>query len=256
MNQIKDQQKKKMSKVRAILDIFFFLLMVLVLIPQSTGIPIHEWASFIILLPFFLHLIINWNWISTNSTKLVKGQLKKTTFDYFFNWVLYFFMITVTVSGIVISEAALPVFGIHFKPDNFWSVIHNVSATLFMVLLGVHLALHWKWIKGAIRKLKIKSDFHHLTAIGSMLSKNSRQLLLIVVVSVLASFAIWFFEYSEWADSFRVVSEVPEGENSKEMPKGWMIYVLPLVKVTVLMTIPALITGAILRLKKKVVVDA
>ena len=88
--------KKKTSKVRIYLDIFFFTLMILVLIPQTTGIPIHEWASFIILFPFFLHLIINWNWIATNSVKFFKKQPNKTRFDYILNWLLYLFMIIVT----------------------------------------------------------------------------------------------------------------------------------------------------------------
>ena len=106
--------KKKTSKVRIYVDIFFFSLMILVLIPQTTGIPIHEWASFIILLPFFLHLVINWNWIVSNSAAFLKRKPNKTRFDYVFNWLMYFLMIIVTVSGIVISESALPFFGIHF----------------------------------------------------------------------------------------------------------------------------------------------
>ncbi|MEL0643151.1 hypothetical protein V6251_02065 [Olleya sp. Ti.3.14] len=46
---------KNSAKLRVILNLLFFILMVLVLIPQSTGIPIHEWLSLVILLPFFLH---------------------------------------------------------------------------------------------------------------------------------------------------------------------------------------------------------
>jgi len=78
--------------------------MVLVLIPQSTGIPIHEWASFVILLPFLLHLTINWEWITKNSAKFFKNEGRKTRFDYVLNWLLYLLMIFVTISGIVISE--------------------------------------------------------------------------------------------------------------------------------------------------------
>ena len=99
MNKI--PKKKKPSKVRIYVDIFFFPLMILVLIPQTTGIPIHEWASFIILIPFFLHLIINWDWVSTNSAKFLKRQPNKTRFDYVLNWLMYLLMIIVTVSGIV-----------------------------------------------------------------------------------------------------------------------------------------------------------
>ncbi|MBJ2176492.1 DUF4405 domain-containing protein [Aureibaculum sp. A20] len=244
--------KKKTSKVRIYVDILFFTLMILVLIPQTTGIPIHEWASFIILIPFYIHLIINWNWIATNSTKFFKKNPNKTRFDYILNWSLFLLMILVTVSGIVISEAALPLFGIHFEPDPFWSQIHTISATLFMVILGIHLALHWRWIVGAFSKFNFKSDVHHLTAVGEIITKHKRQLLLLTVISVLLSLAFWTLTYSDWADSFRINSETGNGENSNDMPQNWMVYILPFVKVTVLIVVPALIFNGITRIKNKI----
>ena len=248
----KNPLKKKTSKVRIYVDIFFFSLMILVLIPQTTGIPIHEWASFIILLPFFLHLIINWNWIVTNSASFLKRKPNKTRFDYVFNWLLYFLMIVVTVSGIVISESALPFFGIHFEPDSFWSKVHDVSATLFMAFLGIHIALHWKWIVSAIRKLEFKSDLHHLVEIREIITRFSRQLLMIIFVSIMLSLIIWIFDYSEWAEGFRMDSSAHNDEKSNGRRKSWMIYFLPLLKVTIVMTLPALIAGGIIRLKKRI----
>ena len=245
--------KKKGSKVRIYVDILFFTLMIIVLIPQTTGIPIHEWASFIILIPFFLHLIINWNWIVTNSAKFINRQPNKTRFDYVLNWLLYFLMIIATVSGIVISESALPLLGIHFEPDRFWSKIHDISATFFMAVFGIHIVLHWKWIVGAIRKLRFKSDFHHLAEIGTIIAKYYRQLLLIVFISTALSFVVWGFDYSEWADGFRINSGTKRVDGSKRMPYSWMIYILPLLKVVIIMTIPAVITSGIIRIKRIVI---
>lgn len=243
--------KKKTSKVRVWVDLLFFTLMVLVLIPQTTGIPVHEWGSFIIILPFFLHLVINWNWIATNSVKFLSKKGKKTRFDYVLNWSLYLFMIVITVSGIVISEAALPLLGIHFAPDPFWTQIHNVSATLFMLLFGIHIALHWRWILGALGQFKFKGDLHHLTEIGTIITKRTRQLLLILAVSIVLSFVVYAFDASPWAEGFRATSETLGEEGGTNRPQSWMIYVLPLVKVAVLTSIPALLTGGVVRLKKK-----
>ncbi|TDT45208.1 uncharacterized protein DUF4405 [Maribacter spongiicola] len=250
MNEVK--KPKKASKVRILVDLLFFILMILVLVPQSTGIPIHEWASFIIIIPFFIHVIINWNWITVNSRKFFKKEVNKTRFDYVLNWLLYILMITVTVSGIVISEAALPVFGIHFIPDAFWSTIHNISATLFMVVLGIHITLHWKWILGAFRKLKLKADLHNLTGVGAIIKTYSRDLIFLITITTLLSFAVWLLNFTDWADSFRVESNT-ENSGQPNSRASWMMYVLPLVKVTVLIGIPALISGGIIRLKKKLV---
>ncbi|NIJ45233.1 cytochrome b561 [Wenyingzhuangia heitensis] len=243
--------KKKTSKVRIYTDIFFFALMILVLVPQTTGIPIHEWFSFLILLPFFLHIIINWSWIVTNSSKLLKKQ-HKSRFDYILNWILYLFMIVVTVSGIVISEAALPFFGIYFEPDPFWSKIHNLSATLLMVVLGVHICLHWKWILGAIKKLKFKTDLHHLSEIKTILITKAKSLLFLVFISIVIAFAFWALDDSEWANGFRINLETETVKKENNLPKNGLRYILPFVKVAVLMTIPALITGGIIKLKKRI----
>lgn len=245
--------KKSTSKVRVYVDLFFFALMILVLIPQSTGIPIHEWASFIILMPFIVHLLINWKWIARNSTSILKRKPGNSRFDYFFNWLLYFLMILVTVSGILISEAVLPIFGIEFQPDMFWSKIHDLSATLFMAFLGIHIALHWKWILGSLHKIKFKADAHNLSELKTIIAKRSNQILLLISVSIVLSFSIWLLDSTEWAEGFRSGQDIANGGESKKLPYPWLIYVLPLIKITVLMTIPALITGGVLRIKKAIV---
>ncbi|WP_347375082.1 DUF4405 domain-containing protein [Aequorivita sp. Q41] len=236
------------SKTRGFLDLFFFVLMILVLIPQSTGIAIHEWLSFIILLPFFLHLIINWNWIITHSKKLIRRKIK---FDYIFNWVLYIIMLIVTVSGIVISESALPSIGIHFKITPFWTMIHNASATLFIVFLGIHLALHWKWIVNTKKKLHFISDFHHIKQFINILKKHKTSLLLLVSISVILSLSIWLIEFTSWAENINLNSIQNKTTDSEKLPKQWLIYVLPLVKVSVLLCIPAVLTRLIIKIKTK-----
>lgn len=239
------------SKTRVILDLFFLILMIAVLIPQSTGIAIHEWLSFLILIPFFLHLIINWSWIASHSKNLFKKQLRKTKFDYFFNWILYLDMLLVTVSGIVISESALPAIGIHINVNPFWIKIHNASATLLIALLGIHLALHWKWILVTLRKLKVVSDFHHLKQIAKTLHNRRTEFLILIAISIILSLLIWLIELTSWAENITRNSTPKAIEGSESPTKQWLIYVLPLVKVTVLLCVPAIVTRAILYLKTK-----
>ncbi|WP_025616551.1 DUF4405 domain-containing protein [Cellulophaga baltica] len=239
------------NKTRVILDLFFFILMIAVLIPQSTGIAIHEWLSFLILIPFFLHLMINWNWIAINTKKLFKKQLRKTKFDYFFNWILYIDMLLVTVSGIVISESALPAIGITFNINPFWTIIHNASATLFIVLLGIHLALHWKWIVTTLQKLKFLSEFHHIKQIIKILRNRRTEVLILISSSILISLAIWLIEYTNWAENITSNSISKTASESKIPAIQWLIYVLPLIKVTVFLCVPAVITRIIIYLKVK-----
>ena len=160
-------------------------------------------------------------------------------------------MLVVTISGIVISEAALPVFGIHFKINAFWTVTHNLSATLFIAFLGVHLALHWTWIVQSLKKLKLLADLHHLKQISNIIKKQRKALFLLLTVSIVLSLGIWLIEYSEWAQQITINSTKNTTENSQKPTKSWLLYVLPLLKVTVFLTIPALLTRLVITIKKK-----
>ena len=248
---MKKQKTGISNKTRGLLDLIFFLLMVVVLIPQSTGIPIHEWLSFVILLPFFLHLIVNWSWIIAQSKKLFKRNSTKYKFDYLFNWLLYLDMILVTVSGIVISESALPAIGIHFTITPFWTIVHNTSASLLIILLGIHLALHWKWIVNTIKKLKLKSDFHYLKQLKKVLQERKNDLLLLFSVTVVLSIGMWLIEFSDWANNINLNQPEVDNSEAKKVANQWMLYVLPLIKVSVLLCVPAIFTRLIIRIKTK-----
>lgn len=239
------------TKTRVILDLLFFIAMILVLIPQSTGIPIHEWLSFIILIPFFLHLLINWAWIVNHSKNLFQKQAQKSKFDYIFNWILYLFMLVATVSGIVISESALVSLGIHFEINPFWTTIHNASASLFIAVLGIHLALHWKWIVKAIKKLHLKSDLKYLNNIGKILKNRKKEIIALLSISIILSLGIWFVEFTDWAQNISINNSSNTNSESENPPMGWLIYILPLIKVSVFLIIPGLLTRLVIKIISK-----
>ena len=162
-------QKKKMSstQVRVWIDLAFFIGMVLVLAPQATGIPVHEWASFLIIIPFFLHLILDWKWIVSTTTRLFKRVPGEVRFNYVLDWLLFFLFVVATFTGVVISEAALPALGIHIVIDPFWSALHDISANLLMVIIGIHLAMHWRWIVTNFKKYVLRRPVQRTTAQGA-----------------------------------------------------------------------------------------
>ena len=55
-------------------------------------------------------------------------------------------MTLVIFNGIIISEVAPPYDGIPIVADPFWFAIHDISSNLFLLLLGIHLAMHWDWL--------------------------------------------------------------------------------------------------------------
>lgn len=150
--QIPKTKRQSATQIRVWIDLLFFIGMLLVLAPQATGIPVHEWASFLIIVPFFLHLILDWKWIVNITKRLFKRVKGETRFNYVLDWLLFVLFVMATFTGVVISEAALPTLGIPIAIDQFWSSMHDLSANLLMVVIGIHLAMHWKWIVTNVKK--------------------------------------------------------------------------------------------------------
>jgi hypothetical protein len=49
-------------------------------------------------------------------------------------------------SGLLISESVLATFGIHLDVSRSWKSIHVLLSDTSVLLLGVHFALHLKWV--------------------------------------------------------------------------------------------------------------
>ncbi|WP_442506141.1 DUF4405 domain-containing protein [Novipirellula sp. SH528] len=161
------KRKTNGTQVRAWLDLCMFIGMVLILAPQATGIAVHEWASFLIIIPFFLHLIFAWKWIVNTTRRFLKRIPGDARFNYVLDWLLFFLFVTASFSGVVISEAALPTLGIHVTIDPFWSAIHDISANLLMLVIGIHLAMHWRWIVTNFEKYILRQPARASAAQGS-----------------------------------------------------------------------------------------
>lgn len=152
------------TRVRVWIDLLFFIGMVLVLAPQATGIPVHEGASFLIIIPFFLHLILDWQWIVSGTKRIFKRMNGTTRFNYVLDWLLFLLFVTATYTGVVISEAVLPALGIQRTIDPFWAALHDISANLLMVVIGVHLAMHWRWIATNVDKYLLRRPTSRVAA--------------------------------------------------------------------------------------------
>ncbi len=154
------QPTNKISTNRAnwIIDLIVFTLFFLVVAPQSTGIPIHEWLTLVFFATFIVHLTIHWRWIVDISKRLLKKLPGETRFNYLLNFVSYFMMVLAMVSGILISETVLPALGIHVVIDPFWTSLHETSADLSLLLLAVHLAMHWNWITNAFKRYVLRKQ--------------------------------------------------------------------------------------------------
>lgn len=145
---------KKLSSTQLnwLIDIAAFCLFFLVSAPQTTDIPLHEWLSFVFFGTFIVHIVVHWQWIVDITSRLLKKLPGETRFNHAWDAIIFLMMTTAMVSGVLISESALPALGIRMVIDPFWNQLHDVSANLTLLMLAIHLALHWDWIVRAFNR--------------------------------------------------------------------------------------------------------
>ncbi|GAB4457861.1 MAG: hypothetical protein Kow0070_10610 [Anaerolineales bacterium] len=60
------------------------------------------------------------------------------------------------LSGFMISEAVFPALGISLPRNFAWRPLHDATANLFLLLLGLHTALHWGWVVDTFKRYIFK----------------------------------------------------------------------------------------------------
>ena len=143
---------------RISLDVAMLLSMALLTNPHSIGdretsIAFHEWLGIVIAPVIIFHLTLNWGWIVQTTKKLVGRLPQETRVNQGLDVLLFVVMAVAVWSGVEISESALPYLGFAKSTSFSWRGIHETSSNLSMVLVGVHAALHWKWIVRTTRRI-------------------------------------------------------------------------------------------------------
>ena len=137
-------------------DILIFVAFLVTMDPHSSGLAIHEWLSLSMLAAMTVHLLLNWDWIVQITSRFLGKLGGLNRINYILNWLLFVDGTLIMISGIMISESALPLLGIHLPQGFGWRRLHDMSANLFLLMLGIHTALHWNWISNTFNRYLIQ----------------------------------------------------------------------------------------------------
>jgi len=139
------------------LDASLFLAFVLLLSPRLTGLPVHEWLGLAFLLPVLVHLLLSWEWIAGAVRRAAAPRRMRDAVNLSLNLCLFVSTAVVIVSGVVISQAALPWLGVPTINDQVWRLMHNRWTTWMYVSAGAHIAMNWRWIATAARRYLVRA---------------------------------------------------------------------------------------------------
>ncbi|HAN16947.1 MAG: DUF4405 domain-containing protein [Proteobacteria bacterium] len=138
---------------RLVLDFGMLVAMILLIDPRASGIAVHEWVGIVIAPVLVFHVTLNWPWIVQVTRKLVQRLPLETRINSVLNSLLFIVMVIAIVSGVLISQEALPWMGFNVTGSYTWRGIHEVSSNFVLIIIGAHLAMHWQWIVRTVRRV-------------------------------------------------------------------------------------------------------
>ena len=142
--------KKNIAKI--VFDIAMTGILVLLYNSHVFAISFHEVAGLILSGLFIIHCVFNKKWITTVSAKLFSKSLApRVRIGYIVNVLLLITFTLIIISGIRTSQVLFPQFAA--PKGTPWRAIHHFAGAMSIILVGVHVGLHWGFIKGMWKKV-------------------------------------------------------------------------------------------------------
>ena len=141
------------NRTKLILDIGTFIAFLITMDPRFSGLAIHEWLSLALAGTIIVHLLLNWDWIVNITVRLFGKANSNARINYVLNWLLFIDGILIMLLGIMISEVAIPTLGFTLPINFAWRRLHDMSANLALLIMGLHIAMHWNWIVTTFKRV-------------------------------------------------------------------------------------------------------
>lgn len=142
--------KKGKLGVKFILDLLMIVVFVLLLYKSNFGMEFHEIAGLAILAAFVFHVLLNLKWVVSISKNLFNGKVKLSAkIGWIVDAALLVSFTLIGISGICMSKVVF-----HFNINGNWQTLHYFCSALAIILLGVHLGMHFDMI-GSVLKCRM-----------------------------------------------------------------------------------------------------
>jgi hypothetical protein len=149
---MKTKMKLSTTKRNLLVDLLIVAGFLFASQPHLTGMAIHEWLSLGLAVGFLTHILLHWRWVFETTRRLFSKVARQSRINYILNLAPLVAFTLIIFSGLMISEEILPLIGLQGVHGGVWKWLHTAAADLVVWLVGLHIALHWKWIVNAVKK--------------------------------------------------------------------------------------------------------
>jgi len=155
---MKNLLKINRTKLNLFLDMGLALAFVVELQMHFTGLRLHELLGLAFGAAFAIHIVLHFDWIVSITRHFFKKVFHETRLNYVLNLAVFIDLITATVTGILISRTLNLGISLGSQQGTVHQ-LHILSSDFSLVLIGLHVALHWKWIATHAKKYLFTVSF-------------------------------------------------------------------------------------------------
>lgn len=134
------------TKTNLIVDTVIFAGFLVMSNPHLTGNTIHEWLGVSFAAAIITHLLLHWDWIVNVGKTFFKKLWHQSRLNFVVNTLFFIAMTGSLFTGLLISKDVMSTLGSQLNVSGGWKSIHTLLSDTLLIVLGVHVALHWKWI--------------------------------------------------------------------------------------------------------------
>lgn len=140
--------RRKLNKVRlnVYLDLLLTGMFIIEMEEHFTGLALHELLGLTFAVAFILHIILHWDWVVSITRTFFRKLLHESRLNYVLNVILFADMAFITISGILISRTLGLNLSLGQEFQRTLKMLHMVGAELVLIIVALHVAMHWKWI--------------------------------------------------------------------------------------------------------------
>ena len=129
---------------RLMLDLTIFAVVVAAANPAVTGLSLHEWLGFVLVVPTLAHLLVNWEWVLRTVVKFFGKVRTASRVNLLVDAGLFGSLVAVTLSGVLVIPGLAASTGLDVS--GAWHGVHLLASNLTIGFTLAHFALHWRWV--------------------------------------------------------------------------------------------------------------
>ena len=133
-----------------VLDIVMIIILALLYNSHVAAMSFHEIAGLAVFGLFIIHCLLNIKWVIGVSKRFFSSSLTaKARISYIIDLLLLVTFILMIISGICTSQALFP----SETHGSVWRSVHHFCGAVSIILVGIHLGLHFTFISGMVKKI-------------------------------------------------------------------------------------------------------